>query len=103
MTGSIKVNVDALRGDADVWDHKASEIEPVKGGVPILSPLFDLPTILDPLNALCQTANEVSEQLNTLTAEAIAEFGRIAGDLRLNASAYEAQEVEIGQHVKDAY
>ena len=101
MADEIKINVDALRGDANEWEHQASQIEPVSGHIPVIGPLD--PATYDPVVAACMAATEIVELLNGLSLAAVAEFRQIADDLRLVANAYEAQEVEIGQHVKDAY
>lgn len=103
MADNIKINVDALRGDANEWEHQASQIEPVSGHIPGLQKkALPLLTFV-PVIGICESANEIVEMLNGLSVAAVAEFRQIADDLRLVADAYEAQEVEIGQHVKDAY
>ncbi|AOS47805.1 hypothetical protein [Pauljensenia hongkongensis] len=101
MADKIKINVDALRGDANEWEHQASQIEPVSGHIPVIGPLRS--AAFDPVVGACKAATEIVEVLNSLSLAAVAEFRQIADDLRLVADAYEAQEVEIGQHVKDAY
>ena len=101
MADKIKINVDALRGDANEWEHQASQIEPVSGHIPVVEPLS--PFTWNPVGDACRAATEIVEVLNSLSVAAVAEFRQIADDLRLVANAYEAQEAEIGQHVKDAY
>lgn len=101
MADNIKINVDALRGDANEWEHQASQLEPVSGHIPVLGEA--LPLTFVPVIGVRKSASEIAEVLNSLSVAAVAEFRQIADDLRLVANAYEAQEAEIGQHVKDAY
>ena len=100
----IKVNVDALRMDADFWDGEAASIAPVADTVPYLHPNDGVLALMFlPAAKICEEANKVVDLFNTLGSEAVKKFGEMGEDLRLNANAYQAQEVEVGQHVAEAY
>lgn len=98
----IVMYTDLLRQDRKKWDEKAATLENINGRIPLCMPTGTFDGIL-PITYVLHAANAVVMRLNALTDQAIRQFHAIGEDLELNATRYDNAEVEIGQHVKDAY